>query len=72
MVKNAFHFILKALFVLRKNDLIRNISKVKVNFKIYDVTVCLTINICVPLPPTYVREVWDYQKANIENIKKAI
>ena len=30
------------------------------------------INIRVPLPPTYVREIWDYQKANIENIKKAI
>ena len=30
------------------------------------------INICVPLPPTYVQEVWDYQKVNIENIKKAI
>ena len=25
-----------------------------------------------PLPPRYVREVWDYKKANIENIKKAI
>ena len=30
------------------------------------------INICVPLPSTYVREVWDYKKENIENIKKAI
>ena len=30
------------------------------------------INIRVPLPPTYVREVWDYEKENIENIKKAI
>ena len=30
------------------------------------------INIGVPLPPTYVREVWDHEKANIENIKKAI
>ena len=30
------------------------------------------INICVPLPPTYVQEVWDYEKANIANIKKAI
>ena len=29
-------------------------------------------NIRVPLPPTYVREVWDYEKANIEDIKKAI
>ena len=30
------------------------------------------INTYVPLPPAYVREVWDYEKANIENIKKAI
>ena len=30
------------------------------------------INIRVPLPPTYVQEVWDYEKANIEHIKKAI
>ena len=30
------------------------------------------INIRVPLLLTYVREVWDYEKANIEHIKKAI
>ena len=30
------------------------------------------IDICVPLPPAYVREAWDYTKANAENIKKAI
>ena len=30
------------------------------------------VNIRVPLPPTYVREVWDNEKANIEHIKKAI
>ena len=30
------------------------------------------IIICVPLPPTYVREFWDHKKANIENIKKSI
>ena len=30
------------------------------------------INIRVPLPPHYVREVWNYSKANAENIKKAI
>ena len=30
------------------------------------------IDLCVPLPPAYVREVWDYSKANAENIKKAI
>ena len=30
------------------------------------------IDICVPLPPVYVCEVWDYSKANVENIKKAV
>ena len=30
------------------------------------------INIHVPLPPTYVHEVWDYGKANVENIEKAV
>ena len=30
------------------------------------------INIRVPLPPTYAREALDHEKANIENIKKAI
>ena len=29
-------------------------------------------NIGLPLPPTYVREVWDYEKTNIENTKKSI
>ena len=30
------------------------------------------INIRVPLPPVYICEVWDYSKANIENINKAM
>ena len=30
------------------------------------------IDIHVPLPPPYVREVWDFSKAHAENIKKAI
>ena len=30
------------------------------------------INICVPLPPIYVPEVWGCRKTNNENIKKAI
>ena len=30
------------------------------------------INIRVPVPPIYVREVWDYRKANVEKIKKVI
>ena len=30
------------------------------------------INICVTLPPIFIREVWDHSKTNTENIKKAI
>ena len=30
------------------------------------------INICIPLPPIVVSELWDYSKANVEHIKKAI
>ena len=30
------------------------------------------INIRIPLPPSYIREVWDYSKANTKNIQKAV
>ena len=30
------------------------------------------IDIRVPLPPKYVRKVWDYSKADVQNIKKSI
>ena len=30
------------------------------------------VNIRVPLPPVYIREVWNYSQANVENIKYAI
>ena len=30
------------------------------------------IDIRVPLSPKYVREVWDYSKADVQNIKKSI
>ena len=30
------------------------------------------INIRVPLPPVFIREVWNYSKADAENIQKAI
>ena len=40
--------------------------------KCYHNIIYCKINILVPLPPIYVRVVWDYEKANIENIKKAI
>ena len=28
------------------------------------------IDIHVPLPPKYVREIWDHSKADVQNIKK--
>ena len=30
------------------------------------------INIRVPLPPIYIRQVWDYSLANVENIKNVM
>ena len=30
------------------------------------------INIRIPLPPSYVREVWDYRKANVKSMPKAV
>ena len=30
------------------------------------------INIRIPLPPSYVREVWDYSSANTKNMQKAV
>ena len=30
------------------------------------------INIRVPLPPIYIRQVWDYSLANVQNIKNAM
>ena len=52
------------------------ISNHGVNVSIFDkchhIIIYGKINIRVHLPPTYVREVWDYEKTNIENIKKAI
>ena len=46
------------------------ISKHGVNVSIFDKChhniIYGKINIRVPLPPTYVREVWDYEKANTE------
>ena len=30
------------------------------------------INIRIPLPPSYVREVWDYRKVNVKSMQKAV
>ena len=52
------------------------ISNHGVNVSIFDkchhIIIYGKINIRVHLPPAYVREVWDYEKTNIQNIKKAI
>ena len=40
--------------------------------KCHDIITYGKINIRVHLPLTYVLEVWDYKKANIKNIKKAV
>ena len=41
-----------------------DICQHKINFR--------KIDIRVTLPPIFVHEVWDYSKANVEHIKKAI
>lgn len=40
--------------------------------KFRDNIICSKINIRVPLPPVYVREVWDDSHANVENIKALV
>ena len=40
--------------------------------KCHHIIIYNKINIRVPFPSKYVREVWDDKKANIENIKKTI
>ena len=52
------------------------ISKYGVDTSIFDKChhniIYSKIEIRVPLPPKYVREVWDYSKADVQNIKKSI
>ena len=52
------------------------ISKHGVDVTIFEIyhhnIICGKINISEPPLPVYIREVWDYNKANIKNIKKAI
>ena len=37
--------------------------------KYYHDTIYGAFNIRVPLKPIYIREIWDYKKATVENIK---
>lgn len=52
------------------------ISKHRVDVSVFDKCyhdiIYGKINSHVPLSPIYVREVWDYSKTNVKNIKKAI
>ena len=52
------------------------ISKYGLDTSIFDkchhIIIYGKINIHVPLRPKYVREVWDYSKANVQNIKESI
>ena len=54
------------LFCTNQNSVSNYVGKFRDNI------ICSKINGRVPLPPLYVREVWDYSQANVENIKKVI
>ena len=60
------------VFCTNQNVISNHGAYVSIFDKCHHNIVYCRINICVPLPPIYVREVWDYEKANIENINKAI
>ena len=54
------------LFCTNQNSVSNYVGKFRDNI------ICSKINGRVPLSPLYVREVWDYSQANVENIKKVI
>ena len=60
------------IFCTKLNVISKHGVDVTIFDKCYHDIIHRKINIRVPLPLTYVREVWDYRKANVENIKKAI
>ena len=60
------------LFWTNQNTISSNRVDVSIFEKFHHNIIFAKINILVPLPPVYVREVWDYSQANVENIKKAI
>ena len=71
-VINTFMSSIDLIFCTNQSVISNHGVDVSIFDKCHHNIICGKINIRVPLPPTYVREVWDYEKANIENIKKAI
>ena len=60
------------IFCTNENVISNHGADVSLFDKCHDKIIYGRINIRVPLPPTYVPEVWDYEKANIGHIKKVI
>ena len=60
------------IFCTNKNVILNHGVDVSLFDKCHHNIIYGKVSIQVPLPPTYIREVWDYSKANVENIKKAI
>ena len=55
------------IFCTNKNIISNHGVDVTIFEKRHHNIIYVKINIRVPLPPVYIREVWDYSKANIEN-----
>ena len=60
------------IFCTNKNVLSNSGVDVSIFKKCHHNIIFGKINIRVPLPPVYIREVWDYKNADVEHIKKAI
>ena len=60
------------IFCTNKNIISNHVVDLTIFEKCHHNIIYGKINIPVPLPPVYIREVWDYSKANIEYINKAI
>ena len=60
------------IFCTNKNIISNHEADVTIFEKCHHNTIYDKTDIRTPLPPLYIHEVWDYSKANIENIKKAI
>ena len=60
------------IFCTNKNIISNHEADVTIFEKCHHNTIYDKTDIRIPLPPLYIHEVWDYSKANIENIKKAI
>ena len=71
-VANNFMSCIDLIFCTNKNIISNHGANVMIFQKCHHNIIYGKINIWVPLPPVYVREVCDCSKANVENIKKII